>query len=115
MIDVAAVRSLADLYRREQSAGHCLDPDQAATTAVTHLLALGYRRPANRPDLIAAPAPGIAVPDPEPPTGPARSVSSMERAEVDVRSRPATPASGTASPSPPPPQRRDRQVPTPQR
>lgn len=43
IIDSAAIRSLADLYRREQAAGHCLDPDQAATTAVAHLLALGYR------------------------------------------------------------------------
>jgi len=44
IIDVVAVRTLADLFRREQAAGRCLDPDQAAAAAVTQLLALGYRR-----------------------------------------------------------------------
>jgi hypothetical protein len=85
MIDVAAVRSLADLYRREQSVGHCLDPDEAATTAVTHLVALGYRGPQPRPDLVA-PARTVALPpaDSTPPPVPVIA-SSMERAEVDAR------------------------------
>ena len=48
MTDAAAVRSLADVYRREQAFGACLDPDQAASTAVAHLRALGYDPPTQR-------------------------------------------------------------------
>ncbi len=44
IVDSAAVESLADLYRREQSAGRCLDAGQLATLAVCHLCAIGYRR-----------------------------------------------------------------------
>ncbi len=43
-MDVKATSSLADLYRREQAAGRCLDADQLATLAVSHLYAIGYRR-----------------------------------------------------------------------
>jgi hypothetical protein len=62
MIDVAAVQSLADLLRREQSTGQCLEPEAAAITAVTHLLALGYRGPDPRPNLLGVPQQAPALP-----------------------------------------------------
>jgi hypothetical protein len=63
IIDATAVRSLADLFRREQAVGRCLDPDQAATTAVAHLTALGYRCPAPHQDVPGArPGPAPAMP-----------------------------------------------------
>jgi hypothetical protein len=66
MIDVAAVQSLADLLRREQSTGQCLEPEAVALTAVTHLVALGYHGPDPRPNLLAIPPQRLLCPVDEP-------------------------------------------------